>query len=303
MILYLDAFSGLSGNMVIGGLLDLKLVDMEYLEKELSKLSLDDYKLSLERVSKLGMGGNFFEVYNKDGILAEDVGHHQHEHSHDHAGHEHSHDHCHHDHDHEHNHGHCHHDHDHEHSHEHSHDHSHGHHHHRSYLDILAMIDNSSLSDRVKNLSKKIFEYVAQAESKIHGHAYEDLHFHEVGAIDSIVDIVGTAILIDKINPDKLICRPLPLGNGFVSCAHGLMPVPAPATLEIVKNGKLKTAFTDIEGELVTPTGAAIVAALADEYIENPAMTVTAIGYGAGKKDFPVPNVLRIVMGEDLKKN
>lgn len=277
MILYLDAFSGLSGNMVIGGLLDLKLVDMEYLEKELSKLSLDDYKLSLERVSKLGMGGNFFEVYNKDGILAEDVGHHQHEHSHDHAGHEHSH--------------------------EHSHDHSHGHHHHRSYLDILAMIDNSSLSDRVKNLSKKIFEYVAQAESKIHGHAYEDLHFHEVGAIDSIVDIVGTAILIDKINPDKLICRPLPLGNGFVSCAHGLMPVPAPATLEIVKNGKLKTAFTDIEGELVTPTGAAIVAALADEYIENPAMTVTAIGYGAGKKDFPVPNVLRIVMGEDLKKN
>ncbi|MDR3094309.1 MAG: nickel pincer cofactor biosynthesis protein LarC [Bacteroidales bacterium] len=170
------------------------------------------------------------------------------------------------------------------------------HHEHRNLHDIEHIINHSQLSDKVKGMSKDIFRLVAQAEAKIHGKPLDEVHFHEVGAVDSIVDIVGAAICIDYLKPDRIIASPVEMGGGFVHCAHGVFPVPAPATLEIMQNKPMK--FGAVPFEAATPTGVAILAALADEFTETAAFTVTKTGYGIGHRDTgDIPNVLRVCLG------
>lgn len=197
-------------------------------------------------------------------------------------------------------------DHDEHHHHDHDYDHEHEHHHHhehRNLNDVNSIIDNSSLDNNTKDLAKRIFERVAQAESKVHNKPLDEVHFHEVGAIDSIVDIVGTAILINKINPDNIISSVVNDGYGFIECAHGTMAVPVPATSEIFASSKVKFRQIDVDTELVTPTGAAIIAELAKEFTTLPAMVIEKIGWGAGYKDLKIPNVLKVYYGEMEQKN
>lgn len=173
----------------------------------------------------------------------------------------------------------------------------HGHHHHRGLEDILRIIDKSSLSHRVKEQSGLIFSRLAKAEAEVHGLPVNEVHFHEVGAVDAIVDIVGTVLCLAQLQIEKIISSPLPLGHGFIDCAHGLLPLPAPATQMLLKG--IPVYGVDIEGELVTPTGAAIVSTLASSFGPAPLMTVNSLGYGAGEKDFGIPNILRVSVGQE----
>jgi len=169
--------------------------------------------------------------------------------------------------------------------------------HHRHFSDIRRMIEASTLEKSVKETSLGIFQRLAEAEAKVHGQRLEEVHFHEVGAVDSIVDIVGTAIGISHFAPERIFSSDLPMGRGFVECQHGRLPVPAPATLEILKGYPVKNV--DVEGELVTPTGAAIVAALSTAADCWRGMKIDRIGYGMGKKEFPDrPNLLRLILGQ-----
>lgn len=188
----------------------------------------------------------------------------------------------------------------HHHHHEHEHHDEHHHHHHdsRNLNDIEKIIDGSLLSDNVKSLAKSIFMKVAVAEAKIHGKTINEVHFHEVGAIDSIVDIVGTAILIDILGIDDIRCEKVHTGTGFVKCAHGLMPVPAPATQEILIG--VPTYSKGIESELVTPTGASILKTLVKDFAKKPEMIVSKVGYGLGTKDLEIANVLRVSIAETV---
>jgi hypothetical protein len=171
--------------------------------------------------------------------------------------------------------------------------------HHRHFTDIRKMIESSSLKQSVKKMSLAIFQRVAEAEARVHGQKVEEVHFHEVGAVDSIVDIVGSAIGIDHFEPERIFSSELPMGRGFVQCQHGRLPLPAPATLEILKGYPIRDV--DVEGELVTPTGAAIVAALSSGVSPLTPIKVSQLGYGMGKKEFPDrPNLLRLVLGETV---
>jgi uncharacterized protein (TIGR00299 family) protein len=171
-------------------------------------------------------------------------------------------------------------------------------HKHRHLHHITAMIDGSALTARQKELATRIFRKLAEAEAKVHGSTIEKVHFHEVGAVDSIADIVGAAIGFDLLGIERIICSPIPTGHGYVQIAHGRCSIPAPATGELLRGIPLATL--DVEGELTTPTGAAIVAALADDFGPLAAMTVDRIGYGAGQKDFPQANILRLLIGESV---
>jgi uncharacterized protein (TIGR00299 family) protein len=173
--------------------------------------------------------------------------------------------------------------------------------HHRSLSDILDILKRSTLDTKIKTLSKDIFSNLGKAEAKIHHVDIEDVHFHEVGAVDSIVDIVGSVIGITALGIDKIYCSALPLGHGFVSCDHGILPLPAPATVELLKGIPVYTV--DRNQETVTPTGAAIMRTLASQFGEMPPMKVTDIGYGSGKIKSDYPNVLRVFLGEFEKKS
>lgn len=256
--LYFDCSSGISGNMTLGALVEI-LGDEQYLVKELKKLQVDGYHIEISKKVKNGITGTYVDVVLKD--------HHHHEHEHHHE----------------------------EHHHEYEHEH---HHEHRNLHDVNHIIENSNLEEETKQLAKRIFRRVAEAESKVHHKSIEEVHFHEVGAIDSIVDIVGTAILINKIHPDKIISSVVNDGYGFIECAHGTMSVPVPATSEIFSKAGVKCRQIDIDTELVTPTGAAIISELATEFTVMPTMTVQKIGWGAGKKDLKIPNVLKVYLGE-----
>jgi len=170
---------------------------------------------------------------------------------------------------------------------------------HRNLIDIYDIIEQSSLNDNIKENAKKIFMEVAKAEAKVHGTSIDKIHFHEVGAIDSIVDIVGSCILIDLLCVDKIYATKVPLGSGFVKCAHGVIPVPAPAVAEILKDVPVK--FNNVTGECTTPTGAAIIKTMCDEFIDQIEFETKQIGYGIGYKKFEVPNMLRTFIG--VKKN
>lgn len=172
---------------------------------------------------------------------------------------------------------------------------------HRHLVDIFDIIENSNLNAKVKNIAKNIFITIGEAEAKVHGTTIDKIHFHEVGAIDSIVDIVGVAILIDLLCIDKIYATKVPVGSGFVKCDHGLMPVPAPATIEILRG--VPVVLNTVKGECTTPTGAAIIKTLCDEFIDKLEIEVSQIGYGIGHKKFEIPNMLRAIVGEKKKKN
>lgn len=183
----------------------------------------------------------------------------------------------------------------HEHHDEHHHDgHHHHHHEHRNLDDVNAIIDRAEITDSAKNLAKKIFKIVAEAEAKVHGKDIKDVHFHEVGAIDSIADIVSFAVLFDDLNPEKVYFSTLTEGSGTVECQHGTLPVPVPAVCEIVSAYKLPVKITDNDGEMVTPTGAAIAAALYTGEALPEKFVIEAVGYGAGKRKYQNP-VLRVM--------
>jgi pyridinium-3,5-bisthiocarboxylic acid mononucleotide nickel chelatase len=312
--LYFDCFSGVSGDMVIGALIDAG-ADPVKLVEELKKLNIEDeYELKWKKVIKNGITSTKFDVvlvnHEHGHTHSHDHNHdHEHTHSHDHDhdhGHTHSHDHDHdhghthsHDHDHDHEHTHSH-DHDHDHGHTHSHDHDHEHHHHhdhRSYKDIVRLIEEADFSQQVKDTALKIFKKIGEAEGRIHGVPLENVHFHEVGAVDSIIDIIGAAILIHQLEISVIKSSPIPVGTGKIRIDHGIYPVPAPATLEILKG--IPIEHSEVRFELTTPTGAAIIAVLAEEFCSIPSMKVSSIGYGAGTKTFKDrPNVVRVIIGE-----
>lgn len=171
---------------------------------------------------------------------------------------------------------------------------------HRHLIDIFDIIDSSNLSKKVKELSKKVFMTIGEAEAKVHGTTIDKIHFHEVGAIDSIVDIIGTCILVDLLCIDKIYSSIVPLGSGFVKCDHGIMPVPAPATIEILKGVPVR--LNTVKGECTTPTGAAIVKSLCDSFEDIVEFEPLHIGYGIGHKKFEIPNMLRTVIGVKKKK-
>jgi len=183
------------------------------------------------------------------------------------------------------------------HAHAHEHEGHHHHHPHRGLYDILGIIEDSGLSTRVKQTATAIFTRLGEVEAAVHGTTPDQVHFHEVGAVDAIVDIVGTAIGIDALGIERVFASPLPLGRGWVTCAHGTFPIPAPATAMLVQG--VPIVETDIEAELVTPTGAAIVTTLAERFGPLPTMTVRTVGFGAGSRDLPRPNVLRLFLGEE----
>jgi len=167
---------------------------------------------------------------------------------------------------------------------------------HRHLSDINHLIEQSKLDAEIKKLSKQIFYNLAKAESKVHNTTIEEVHFHEVGAVDAIIDIVGSVIGIKKLGITKIYCSPLPMGKGFVSCAHGILPIPAPATVEILEG--IPVYSDERKQELVTPTGAAIITTVADQFGNMPLMKINKIGYGSGKIKSDYPNMLRVFLGE-----
>lgn len=243
-IAYFDCFSGASGDMILGALLDAGF-PLDTLRESLSSLNFQGYQLSVERVKRSSITATQFKVTMDDHV-------HQHE---------------------------------------------------RALSDILNIIDSSKLPAKVKQTSRAVFQRLGEVEAKIHGVALEEVHFHEVGAVDSIVDIVGTAVAIDWLKIEQFYASPLPLGAGTIKTAHGVLPVPAPATLQLMALANApvvdfpKSGSGVAQGELVTPTGAALVTMLAT--FRRPDMTIEKVGYGTGTKDFAEwPNVLRIWLGE-----
>ncbi len=308
--LYLDIFSGISGDMFIGSLLDLG-VDFQAFETELEKLGLDEYTLKSQRKSKSYIEGVKFDVILEgDEIPSHCHGEpndHSHDHDHDHSESEHSHSHTpaseghSHDHDHSNSHDHAH-SHDHDHAHSHSHgpgEHDHSHEGSRNHAQIRELIDKSKLSEWVKEKAKAVFYRVAVAEGKVHGLPVESVHFHEVGAVDSIVDIVGACIALELLGKPRVLAGPVVEGTGFVMCAHGRFPVPTMATLEILGARGVPVNQCDEPHELVTPTGAAILAEFAEDFGPMSGIVAKQIGYGLGTRDNHTrPNVLRAVLGE-----
>ncbi|MBX4270351.1 nickel pincer cofactor biosynthesis protein LarC [Clostridium estertheticum] len=288
-ILYYDCFSGISGDMNLGALLDLG-IDEKYLINELSKLNLKGYEIKVSRDIRKGIEGTKVDVLLQEhshGHSQEEVSElHLHEHHHDDAHGEHNHEHIHNDNEDDHMHVHA--------GIEHSHKDQ------RNLNDIEKIINLSELSSKVKELSMKIFMKVALAEAKVHGKPLYEIHFHEVGAVDSIVDIVGAAICLNYLNVDKIMSSSVELGGGFVKCAHGLIPVPAPATVEILKGIPVKLGAVPFE--TTTPTGAAILAANVCEFKDDNNFIINKIGYGIGNRDTEIPNVLRVMLVEEVDK-
>jgi pyridinium-3,5-bisthiocarboxylic acid mononucleotide nickel chelatase len=290
-VLYFDCFSGISGDMTLGALIDLG-IDRDAFKRELDKLNLSGYDIVIGSKSRNGIIGIDVNVilnseYEKhqERIKNHDDYHREHEHSHEHG----------------HSHGHTHrHDH---HGHIHGHDHWDGHHSHhhdlgeRNLKSIETIIDWSDLSLKVKDFSKQVFREIAKAEARVHNKDINEVHFHEVGAIDSIVDIVGIAICLDLLGVEKVFSSPLHDGHGFIECQHGIIPVPVPAVMEMLKDSNIPLISEDINTELVTPTGMGIIKCLSSQYGVMPAMTIEKVGYGMGKRETGRFNALRVVLG------
>ena len=302
--LYLEPFSGLSGDMLNALLLDLG-ADRKHLEEALKTISLDGYHLHVDRIAKSSIWGTDFDVHmehgEKDHGIAGDFDHHHHEHDHDHHEHEHTHEHAHsHTHE-EHTHAHTHmheHSHDHHHEHDHTHEHTHSYHHHhgevRGLKEIETIILSSGVSDFVKEKSLEVFRDIAQAEANVHQMPVEEIHFHEVGATDSIIDIMSFFILWETLDIDAVYSTAVTEGSGTITVAHGVMPVPVPAVMQL----RLRTSIPfsqdfDIHTELVTPTGLALFKAIHPVFAQPSNLTATKVGYGFGKRDTGKFNALR----------
>lgn len=289
--LYLDCSSGISGDMTVAALLDLGASEQR-LREALSSLPAHGFDVAVTRVRKSGLDACDFDVRldaaheNHDHDMAWLYGHldasdHEHEHAHEHEHeHEHAHDHAH----------------DHEHSAEHDHAHHH-HHEHRSLADVCAIIDASTMSERAKGLAHAMFGKLAEAEAKAHGATPETVMFHEVGAVDSIVDICSVAICLDDLGVTEVIVPSLAEGHGTIRCAHGIMPVPVPAVVNLCQAAGIALVPAPVTGELVTPTGAAIVAALRTGSALPASYAIERVGYGAGKRAYEnCSGVLRAVL-------
>jgi pyridinium-3,5-bisthiocarboxylic acid mononucleotide nickel chelatase len=281
-IAYLDCFSGMSGDMFLGALVDAG-VSPKILEEAVAALNVDA-RLEISRVNRSGISASRVDVYvhgEKEVPRENTEKHEQHHHHHDH------------NHDHEHKHSQSH---EHEHHH-HSHEHAHGHG--RGLTEIRNIIRKAAISDSAKNTAISIFEVLGVAEAKVHGVDIEKIHFHEVGAVDAMVDIVCASVGAEALGVDEIICSPLNVGGGTVECEHGTLPVPVPAVVELLKDAPLYSA--GIRKELLTPTGAAIVKVLVKRFGSFPEMKITSSGYGAGGRDLPGhPNVVRLTVGEAL---
>jgi pyridinium-3,5-bisthiocarboxylic acid mononucleotide nickel chelatase len=271
-VLYLDCFSGISGDMALGALLDAGL-PLDELKRALGTLALGDAHVHVDRVLRAGVSATKFSV---------------HEHTHDH-GHDHHH--------------------DHEHQAQHPapgtpHGTGHeasgtGHHHdHRSLPEIFRLIDGSRLSPSARERAKAMFQRLGEAEAAIHQMPVDEVHLHEVGALDSIIDIAGIAFAMEWVGADRIVCSPLNVGGGMVKSAHGVFPVPAPATLSLLGNAPIYSGA--VQKELVTPTGALIATTYAAAFGPLPPMSIESVGYGAGDRDDPAtPNVLRVLIGRE----
>lgn len=236
MIAYFDCFSGISGDMTLGALIDLG-VPPAWLKESLAALPLTGFDIAVTDVTYNGIRAKRVEVL------------------------------------------------------------AHGHHHHRHYTDIRALIGDSPLPDRAKHTALAIFGRLAEAEAGVHGCRPEEVHFHEVGAVDAIVDVVGTALGLHHLGITDAVGSPVPTGRGFVHCSHGRMPVPAPATAALLTG--VPVVGSEVEYELTTPTGASILSGIASSFGPMPAMTVRGVGYGAGSRNLdPGPNLLRVIIGE-----
>ncbi len=297
--LHIDPFSGIAGDMFLGALVDLGL-DLDGVRAALAQLPVDrPYRITADRVERHGIGAIDLKVLLDDEPAA--AGHdHGHHHPHppkpgDDHGHSHGRSH---DHDHTHDHGDASpHEHDADPVQPHNHHHHHHHHHHTGYREIMAMVEQLDTTPRGRERAGRVVTVLAEAEARVHGKTLDEIHFHEVGAVDSIVDMLGSVVALELLDIDTLSCGVLPISSGFVKCAHGLMPVPAPATAYLLQD--LPTLGVDRRGELITPTGAALVKALCDTFGPPPAMTLRGVGYGAGDRTDPkVPNLLRLFLGE-----
>ena len=304
--LYLECGMGAAGDMLTAALLEL-MPDPDAVVAELNGLGIPGVQFSKEAVSKCGIGGTHMTVKVHGEEESEEMFHHHHEH-HDHPHeHEHSHEsacHEHHDHlheheDHEHTHEH-HHEHAHEHTHEHTHEHGdagHTHHHHSSLHDIEHIVcGHLNIPEQVKQDVMAVYGLIAEAESHAHGVPVTEIHFHEVGTMDAVADITAVCLLMNKIAPDQVIVSPVHVGSGHVHCAHGILPVPAPATAYILNGVPMYGGA--VKGELCTPTGAALLKHFATRFGDMPVMRTEAIGYGMGKKDFEQANCIRAMLGE-----
>lgn len=237
-IAYFDCFSGISGNMLLGALIDLGL-EVDLLKKELNKLNLDDWDLTIKKVNKGVIGGTLAEVINSnDGNKS------------------------------------------------------------RQYKDIVELIDKSTLAGEVRDWSRRIFYALARAEAKVHNTAIEHVHFHEVGAVDSIIDVVGCVIGIGRLGIEKIYSSHIHVGRGFIECSHGTLPVPAPATAELLVG--VPVYSRGYNQELVTPTGAAIITTYARGFGTMPLMKIERVGYGANSKELDIPHLLRVFAGEEV---
>lgn len=274
--LYLECYSGISGDMTVAALLDLG-ADREVLKESLKSLPVGGFRTEITRVKKSGLDACDFSV-----ILEQDNHDHDMEYLHgsekSYTGH---------------------HEHSHEVNHEHHHGHTHSHEHpheHRGMKEITEIIQKSEMTVRAKKMAMRVFDILAQAESKAHGVPVEEVHFHEVGVVDSIVDIAAIAICMDNLDISNVIVPVLYEGTGFIRCQHGQIPVPVPAVTHIAETHKLKLKITDIQGELVTPTGAAVVAAFrtSDRLPED--FTILKTGIGAGKRQYRCPGILRAML-------
>jgi uncharacterized protein (TIGR00299 family) protein len=277
-ILYFDCFNGASGDMVLGALLDAGL-PLEELRRALGSLALEGADVSSTRVLRAGVSATKF--------IVEEHGQNAHSHTHHHEQHEH----------------------DRSHSHDHEHDHQHAHapaavahhHQHRSLAEINLLIERSALSPASQSRAKDLFHHLGEAEAAIHQIPIDKIHLHEVGALDSIIDIVGAVFALEWFHADRIISSPLNVGGGMVHSAHGHFPVPAPATVKLLAGAPVYSS--GVQSELVTPTGALLVTGYATSFGPVPAMTIERVGYGAGDRDLPnTPNVLRVLIGESTEQ-
>lgn len=290
-LLYLDCGMGAAGDMLGAALAELLPDDArDAFTSELNAAGIPGVHVSLDPSVKCGITGTHLTVTVND-TEEKEGGHsyshdHHHDHQHDHAhDHSHSHDHSHHDH-----------QHDHSHSHDHHHDHSH-----RSLHDIHHIIDDLKLPEAVRTDILAVYRLIAEAESKAHDKPVSEIHFHEVGTMDAIADIASVCLLLHKLAPDQIIASPIHVGSGQVKCAHGILPVPAPATAYILKDIPIYSG--SIQGELCTPTGAALLKHFVTRFDQMPLMTPASTGYGMGTKDFPAANCVRAILGESFAEN
>ena len=273
--LYLECTMGAAGDMLTAALLELTEDRQAFIDK-MNALGLPGVTVAAEPAVKCGITGTHMKVtVNGAEEEPEDV----------HDGH-------HHDHHHDHDHGH---DHHHDHDHDHHHDHEH-HHHHASVADIEALIDGLKVSDKVKADAKAVYALIADAESRVHGRPVSEIHFHEVSTMDAAADVIGVCLLMEQLAPEQVIASPVHTGSGHVHCAHGILPVPAPATALLLEG--IPSYGGQVKGELCTPTGAALLRYFASRFGDRPVMATAAVGYGMGKKDFEQANCLRAFLGE-----